>query len=76
MINQTPLDFEEGGICHYFDPDRHYGRFTMDTVADVAQYYVKNKDVRKRIVRDAKQQIRNGHLWKHRALQVARYFDL
>jgi len=76
MVNETPRDFDAGGIRQYFEPDRHYGSYTMDNVAEVARHYLENHEARRRIIIDAKRQILAGHLWRHRALQVARDFDL
>ena len=76
LINETPLDFDEWGIRRFLEPGRHYASYTMDTLAEVACRYLRDPNERRRIVTEAKQRIREAHLWRHRASQVAEDFGL
>ena len=76
LVNETPRDFEAGGIRRYLEPDRHYGSYTVGDVAAVARHYLSDAEGRARIVAEGRREILASHTWWHRAAQVLHDLNL
>jgi len=70
LVNETPLDFDIGGIRTFFEPGRHYGSYTFDTLAEIARSYLEDIDLCRRIGQEARKRVLEQHTWRHRAQQV------
>ncbi len=70
LVNETPRDFDVGGIRHYLEPGRHYASYAVDEVAAVARHYLADDEGRARIAAEGRQEILASHTWAHRAAQI------
>jgi len=76
LVNETPLDDMPGGIRNYFTPDRHYGTYRMEDVAEAAKRYLADEPARQRIAAEGRREVLAAHTWAHRALQILRDLNL
>jgi hypothetical protein len=76
MINRTPRDSEEGGIDQYLEVGRHYVSYNLETISEVGRQSLADHAGLKRMAAEARKEILGAHMWKHRAMQVAKDFGL
>ena len=76
LVNETPLDLMAGGIRNYFEPDRDYGSYTIDKVADCTRRYLVDDEGRRRIGESGRAEVLRAHTDTHRAQQILADFDL
>ncbi len=70
FIHDSPHDTKTGGMLTEFEPDVHYGRYTVENFQDEAARWLKDSDGRLRAGRRAAERIRQRHCWHHRASQI------
>jgi hypothetical protein len=76
LVNETPRDFDVGGIRHYLEPECHYVSYAVDEVATVARDYLPDDEGRARIATQGRREILASHTWSHRAAQILRDLNL
>jgi Glycosyl transferases group 1 len=70
FIHDSPHDTKAGGMLTEFEPDVHYGRYTVENFHEEAARWLKDSDGRLRAGRRAAERIRQRHCWHHRAMQI------
>lgn len=70
FMHDSPHDTKAGGMLTEFEPDVHYGRYTVESFHDEATRWLKDSERRMRVGMEAAERIRQRHCWHHRALQI------
>lgn len=70
FFHDSPHDTKAGGMLTEFEPDVHYGRYTVENFHEEAARWLKDSEGRKRVGMQAAERIRQRHCWHHRARQV------
>ena len=76
LVNETPRDFEAGGIRCYLEPGIHYGSYAVDDIATVARHYLADAEGRARIAAQGRRETLASHTWSHRAAQILHDLNL
>ncbi|MBF0186377.1 MAG: glycosyltransferase family 1 protein [Magnetococcales bacterium] len=70
MYRDIPENELFGGLEDHFEHDRHYIRFHLEEFPEVFRSYVNRPDHCAEIRRNAMEEIRANHTWRHRAIQI------
>lgn len=70
FMHDSPHDTKAGGMLTEFEPDAHYGRYTVENFHEEAARWLKDSEGRLRAGRRAAERIRQRHCWHHRASQI------
>ncbi|MEE9386532.1 MAG: glycosyltransferase [Nannocystaceae bacterium] len=65
-------DAKPGGMHEHFEPEVHYVPFTLDTLGEQMQRYLREPKRADRVRENAAEAIAARHTWKHRAAGVLR----
>jgi hypothetical protein len=76
LINETLDDWGPAGIRKYLEPERHYGSYPIDNIAEVAKRYLSDQKTRALIAAEGRHEILRSHTWRHRAAQVLHDLNL
>ncbi|MBK8276143.1 MAG: glycosyltransferase family 1 protein [Nitrospira sp.] len=75
FMHDSPHDTKAGGMLTEFEPDVHYGRYTVESFHEDATRWLKDSEGRIRVGMQAVECIRQRHCWHHRALQIIEDLD-
>jgi Glycosyl transferases group 1 len=70
FMHDSPHDSKAGGMLTEFEPDVHYGRYTVESFHEEAVRWLKDSEGRRRVGMQATERIRQRHCWHHRARQI------
>lgn len=70
FFHDSPHDTKAGGMLTEFEPDVHYGRYTVEGFHEEAARWLKDSEGRRRVGIQAAERIRQRHCWHHRARQI------
>lgn len=59
-----------GQLNASFEPDAHYGVFSIDDFRRRARFWLENHEARNKVTEDARKLVRAEHLWRHRGAQI------
>jgi hypothetical protein len=67
LISRSRWDNEISSVQHYFTPGEDYIPYDLDDLREVAEHALRDRDWCRRIGRNARSRILEGHTWRHRA---------
>jgi spore maturation protein CgeB len=67
LISRSRWDDQISSVQHYFTPGEDYIPYDRDDLRDVAERALRDEEWRRRIGRNARNRILDGHTWRHRA---------
>lgn len=70
FTHASPHDGKPGGMLTSFEPDKHYGSYTAETVEQEARRWLANPAARTKAGEAASAVVRQKHCWHHRAAQI------
>lgn len=70
FMHDSPHDTKAGGMLTEFEPNVHYGLYTVENFHEEALRWLKDTEGRRRIGMKAAERIRERHCWHHRARQI------
>lgn len=70
MYHKTVHDDMEGTLLQDFEPNKHFGQFTVDNFEEQAKFWIKNTKKRELAGELARKVVLKKHLWEHRAQQI------
>jgi hypothetical protein len=70
FTHDSPHDTKPGGMLTAFDPEVHFGQFTLDNVVEESERWIRDEKARIEAGSAARTVVREQHCWQHRAQQI------
>jgi hypothetical protein len=70
FMHKSPHDEKPGGMLTAFEPNVHYGSYTLENFSEEAARWLKDDQARVQVGIRARSVIRERHCWHHRAQQI------
>jgi hypothetical protein len=70
FMHKSPHDEKPGGMLTAFEPNVHYGSYTLENFSEEAARGLKDDQARVQVGIRARSVIRERHCWHHRAQQI------
>ena len=67
LISRSRWDDQISSVQHYFTPGEDYIPYDEDDLHEVAERALRDEEWRRRVGRNARNRILDGHTWRHRA---------
>lgn len=76
MTHTVVGNHQVGLLSKAFEPEVHFGEFTVDTFAERSRFWLENNGAREKAIAESRKIIASQHLWEHRGAQVLKDLGL
>lgn len=70
FTHESPHDDKLGGMLTSFEPEIHFGIYSVENIVDEAKRWLKERKKRSDVGQNAAKVIKSKHMWCHRASQI------